>query len=439
MAHEYFRELLGPNGSHRKFSHAESRVVRLLDGSGAVFEEAVVTLYESPRSFTGEDLVEFSIHGSVWTAEKLLERLQALGARSAERGEFSFRAIQNGKIDLTQANAIRDLIEAKSEAAGRLALEKLGGRERAWVDEIRSELQTLTVQCELGIDFSDQDLDELSLKRIQEGIGRIRERILGLAATFERGQRIQEGLTLALIGEPNAGKSSLFNRLLGEDRAIVSPEAGTTRDILREEIRLHGERGRVVLRVLDTAGIRRDSGLGSSTTIGAIEREGIERTKKALQLADLRVFVHAGPSLVREFPQFRGQGFHVLTHSDQVMGAESRLKLEAVLRKAIAYEGPVFWVSSVTGEGVQALSVALYEEASRLMSREAGEILITRKEEEHSLRGAAEDLERALQAPGHEWVAADLRLALGRLGGLLGPTTSEDLLGQIFQGFCIGK
>jgi len=215
------------DGNERKAS-----LVTLSGKDGQPFDQAVALYFKGPRSFTGEDVVEFQIHGSPYVLSRLFQELKALGVRQALPGEFSFRAVRNGKMSLNQAQAVADLIASSNRTAAEVALEKLSGAQNALLSRIADQLRRLAVLAEVGIDFSDQDVEEVSLPVLKKKVLEAKSELTVLARSFERGERIQEGISVSLLGLPNAGKSSFFNALLGEDRSIVSSIAGTTRDII---------------------------------------------------------------------------------------------------------------------------------------------------------------------------------------------------------------
>ena len=212
--------------------------------------------FVKPDSYTGEDLVEYHIHGSPFIAQQVIERLLELGARQALPGEFSFRSVRNGKMTLFQAQAVSDLIAASNQGAVSLALEKMSGAQNRFLDELASGLRKTAALGEVGIDFADQDIDEVSLPRLRANLTPYVELLEKLQSSFSRGIRLQEGLRVAFIGSPNAGKSSFFNALLGEDRSIVSEMAGTTRDVVSEKLTLRAKNKTITLRLEDTAGLR---------------------------------------------------------------------------------------------------------------------------------------------------------------------------------------
>jgi len=256
----------------------------LRDSKGLPLDEALAVRFQAPRSFTGEDIVELYLHGSTFIASRVMEVLADFGIRQALPGEFSFRAVRNGKLTLGQAQSVADLISATNDSAVRLALEKLSGSQNRLLKIIADDLRNVAVLAETAIDFSDQEdcsssLMGLSLESLKKKVLPVLETLEKLQSSYARGLRIQEGVRAAFIGLPNAGKSSFFNALLGEDRSIVSELAGTTRDVVHEQMCLRGHRGTVTLRLEDTAGLR--------SSEHPVERMGIERTLRSARDADL--------------------------------------------------------------------------------------------------------------------------------------------------------
>lgn len=403
-------------------------------------DDATVVCFHGEKSFTGEDSAEIFLHGSPWVTEQTIESCIQQGARQALAGEFSFRAVRNGKMDLVQAQAVADLITAKNESAATLALEKLSGQLSKELQSLAEGLRTLTVQSELGIDFSDQDIAELELTKLKKHIIPIERALKELFDGFDRGRRIQDGIRLALIGSPNAGKSSFFNALLGENRAIVSDQAGTTRDTLREVISLRSESGvSVQVRLSDTAGIR--------SSQDAIEQDGVQRSKNELAQADLVVAV-ANPTQegwAQKLDEISAatsgaRMVLVLTHADRLSGEQSiQITQESAAWVAAGRFAAVHLVSSVTGQGVSASARGLAAVALSLLERKPGEILITSIEQREAVGQALACLKRASEAQAHDLFAADLKQALLVLSDVIGATPPDAILNRIFSQFCIGK
>jgi tRNA modification GTPase len=404
------------------------------------FDDALFVKFIKPSSYTGEDMVEYHIHGGRAIAHKLLETLISLGLRQALPGEFSFRSVRNGKLDLFQAQAVADLIAASNDGAISLALEKLSGIQSKILGDLRSELRSLAVLSEVGIDFSDQDVEEVSLKNLRKRLAPLQQKLILLSESFQRGQKLQEGIKVAFFGAPNAGKSSFFNALLGQNRSIVSKIAGTTRDVVHEKLTLKGNSTSVTLRLEDTAGIRHSE--------NEIEIEGIERTIDAAKNADLILFILDGTNSKSDTNQFWDL-------ANSKLGKEISLKTIGILTKADLLSESVImqnreharslgipiWVptSALTGLGIPEAIDEIVRFCEVQTHRETHEILLTRLEHYQAVTLALEHLDRANHACELDLFASDLRQALHTLGILIGETLPDDILGSIFSHFCIGK
>ena len=384
-----------------------------------VLDEAVVTFWPGPRSYTGEDLVEVSCHGNPLVVETILQTLQKQGARMARPGEFTERAFLHGRIDLTQAEAVLDVLHAGSERALLAAQRALAGQLKDRLMEIRSGLLDLLARIEAFIDFPEEDIQPEVGEGFRKDVSRLLQGISSLLSTAPLGQRLRSGYRLVLMGPPNVGKSSLLNALLGTDRAIVSPVPGTTRDTVEESIVLAG----FPVRLIDTAGLRPAN--------DPVEQAGIQRTRTAAEQADLILGLvdRTRPTdpCESEWARFHGKLLKILTKSD--------------LPGAYAGEGHA--VSAKTGEGLDSLRRAVAQKlAGNLLSPGAEEIAVNARHAE-GLQRATEALATASSSlasrAAPELVASDLRLALQALESILGVGTSEDVLDRLFAQFCIGK
>lgn len=380
-------------------------------------DTALLTYFRAPASFTGEDVVELSCHGSDLVLRTLVRDLASLGARLADPGEFTKRAFLNGKLDLTEAEAVIDLIRARSEAALRIATGQLGGRLSREIGVMRLALITLLAEIEAAIDFPD-DVEPPDDESLCRRIGEVRSRGEALAATADSGRLYRQGAALVLAGRPNVGKSSLLNALLGEQRAIVTEIPGTTRDVIEEALTIGG----IPVRAIDTAGLRE--------TDDPVEQQGVERARAQLEAADLVLWIldPTQPLETQHLDDMRPErALTVVNKSDlaQVPG------LPAAVR-----------VSAVTGDGLPELREAI---AAALKSgRVAPEnVWISSARHEERLRVALAALERALEAAAagfdHAAIALDLRLAAEALGQITGESVTEDTITQIFARFCVGK
>ncbi len=405
---------------------------RLRLPSGEMLDEAMAVFFQGPRSFTGEDVAEFHLHGSRFLLHRFMEAMSQRGIRPALPGEFSFRAVRNQKMDLCQAQAVAELIESQSDASLQLALEKLKGGESKVFGDLGERLLSLAVQSELGLDFSDQDVEALQLKRLKEVLASITIAIETLLSTFERGWKVMDGLRLTIVGLPNAGKSSLLNALVGESRAIVSAYPGTTRDIVKERLTLRDSSGQTIAWSLeDTAGLRKAA--------DPVEEEGIRKGLYAARSADLVLFVVDG---TEGFDSNAAQYLSELRiPSERVVAVFSKADLgeaSASLRRSekTSYS---FGVSSLTGQGIAELVDFLVKYGVEQTQRNPGETLITRVDQKEALEQSLQHLSRAAHTHEADLFAADLRQAIQALGPWMGRVDNETILAKLFSEFCIGK
>ena len=395
----------------------------LLDDEGALVDQVVVTWFARPQSYTGEDVVEISCHGSPVVLRHALERALGCGARLAEPGEFTMRRFFNGHIDLAQAEAIRDLIEATTLYQARVAAQQAGGAVSRRLAPLKAQLLELIALLEAGIDFAEDDIsvapDAELVRRWEPLAAGLRQ----LAESFRFGRLVFGGFTLAILGRPNVGKSSLFNRLLERDRAIVTEIPGTTRDAVSEMASLHG----LPVKLIDTAGIR--------VTTDRVESLGVERSYEALADSDLTlVVIDASQPLDPED--------HELLERTAALG--KRLVVANKCDLPLAGDVPGAWrVSAVTGAGIAELRQGIYEAAVPRLEEGVETGFITSLRHEHLLQEALAALERAREAiearVPHEMLLLDLYSALQALDAITGATTVDDILHKIFSTFCIGK
>jgi tRNA modification GTPase len=390
---------------------------------GTAIDRGLALFFAAPHSFTGEDVLELHAHGSPVVLDALVRRACELGARPARAGEFSERAFLNGKLDLNQAEAVADLIAARSEAQARAAVRSLEGEFSRRADALANLIVRLRVEIEAAIDFSE-DASESASKPV---IGRLFEDaangLQALLAAARRGVRLTDGMHAVIVGEPNVGKSSLLNALAGTDRAIVTDVPGTTRDVLRESIVL----GDVELTLADTAGLREAT--------DRVEGEGIRRARAELARADLVLRVVDSPASVAYADLFNGT-----PHSAKRIVVINKIDLEGVPPSRGEGDGIVFiGLSALTGEGLDLLRAALRE---AVLGGEQGDEFSARSRHVLALERAGASLQRARAAfaiATPELVAEDLLAAQRAIGEIVGTFTSEDLLGAIFSTFCIGK
>jgi tRNA modification GTPase len=420
--------LSGPRAVHigetvcaRALAPRRAHHVRFRDAQGGTIDDGIALYFAAPASYTGEDVVELQAHGSPAVLRQLVAACCALGARMARPGEFSERAYLNGKLDLAQAEAVADLIAAGDARAARAARRALDGEFSRRVDALADTLLAIRVHVEAAIDFADEPLDTLGGQALRSRLDDAGHQLDALLQAAERGQKLRDGLHAVIVGPPNAGKSSLLNALAGGERAIVTDIAGTTRDLLRETVRVDG----VELTLVDTAGLREGG--------DAIEREGMRRARDELQRADLALIVldardpGAGWEAVRaavvDVPQ------QIVVHN----------KADLVPPTATADSG--IRVSALTGFGLEALHAQLRQVSTGGESAEEG-AFTARARHVAALRAAAlaiDEAQTALATETLDLAAEALRSAHDALGDITGRTLPDDLLGRIFATFCIGK
>ena len=413
--------------------HGRARLADVLDapdsdcgGEAARIDEALVTWFAAPHSYTAEEVVEIAAHGSPVVLDLLLRRALGLGARLAEPGEFTQRAFLAGRLDLTQAEAVRDLIEAQTLTQARQAASQLGGALSRRVLPVKQALVELIALLEAGIDFAEDDVDVTLQAEIARRIGELTPPLAALEASFARGRIVHDGLTLAIVGRPNAGKSSLFNRLVQRDRAIVTATPGTTRDTVTERISLDG----IPLELVDTAGLREGH--------GEAEQLGIARSREALADAALVLVVLDATQPLNDEEQRLLQA--VLGRPALV--AVNKSDLAPAAPAAAESAGiPALPTSALTGEGIPALRERILALATGGAAAEPGMLTSLRHHQAiaTALAALADAAQANLSAIPHEMILLDLYRALWALDSLTGQTTSDDILNLIFSTFCIGK
>lgn len=395
---------------------------RFLDAAGETIDDGIALAFAAPRSYTGEDVVELQAHGSPVLLARLLRRCIELGARQARPGEFTERAFVEGKLDLAQAEAVADLISAGGEAAARAARRSLDGEFSRRVDDLVEQVTRVRMYIEAALDFPDEDIDFMAAPELRDWLARANADLAALMADAGRGKRLMDGLHAVIVGAPNVGKSSLLNALAVDDRAIVSPTAGTTRDLLRETLTLDG----VALTLVDTAGLR-ESG-------DAIEAEGMRRARAELARADLVLAVvdDREPGAVDGLAaELAGVPSILWLHNkSDLADPHAPARMPAV--------GEHLWLSARTGAGIDALR-------GRLRARAGGEgegSFSARQRHVEALELGRVHLLQAdaqLEAGAADLAAEELRQAQLALGQITGALDADALLGRIFSGFCIGK
>jgi tRNA modification GTPase len=407
--------------------------------SGRVLDQVVITCFRAPHSYTGDDVVEISCHGSPVLLAYLVECCLEHGARPAEPGEFTMRAFLNGRIDLAQAEAVRDLIESRTLYQARVAALQLGGSVSARLKPHKQTLLELIATLEAGIDFADDDVAVMEWNEITARLDRIRADLQKLIESYRFGRIVHDGLSLSIVGRPNVGKSSLFNRLLNEERAIVTAVPGTTRDLLAETAAIRG----VPLRFIDTAGIREAA--------NEVERIGMEKTHQAMADADLRLLVvdasqpwtDVDEQLARKT---RPLGPMVAAANKCDLPARTTPASLAQALRGDADDGSdvrVVSTSALTGEGIEELCDAILTAIAPGGDLSAGGEFITHARHQQLIQASLAAIDRARRAARgkihHEMLLLDLYEALRPLDAITGATDVEDILGLIFSKFCVGK
>lgn len=401
----------------RRLEPRRASVALYKDVAGDVVDEVVLTLFSKPASYTGEDLLEISSHGSPYIAQRILEDLFARGCRGAEPGEFTRRAFLNGRMDLSQAEAVMDLIAARSERALSAANRQLRGALSNQMKGLCAALVRALAQVEAYIDFPEEDLPPENQAALLSLVTDLLASTQRLLATQHYGEVLRGGIRVAIVGEPNAGKSSLLNRLLGRDRAIVSPEPGTTRDFIEEPLMI----GPHLFRVIDTAGLNRMA--------GAIESLGIEKTRAWLEEADILLLLLDATRLSSPPPELASRRPLVVIN-----------KIDLVDQ----VHSPALPISALTGEGIEPLRQALVARADALQPETGEDAVAINARHAQALKEAHACLAAAaekLAAGGEDSVllASDLRGALEAFGRIAGRVDHERVLDELFAAFCIGK
>ncbi|HTM42174.1 MAG TPA: tRNA uridine-5-carboxymethylaminomethyl(34) synthesis GTPase MnmE [Terriglobales bacterium] len=404
-------------------------------------DEVVVTFFQKPHSYTTDDIVEISAHGSPVVLRHIVELAMERGARLAEPGEFTMRAFLNGRLDLAQAEAVRDLIESQTLYQAKVAAQQLEGALSRRLQPIKQKLVELIALLEAGIDFAEDDVSVLPAEQIQRRIAAVRGPLQELAGSFAYGKMVHEGLTLAIVGRPNVGKSSLFNRLVERERAIVTATPGTTRDLVSETVALEG----IPVKLVDTAGIRR--------ALDEAESIGIRKSMEALADADLvLVVLDASQAQNSEDQELLAQvasrrGIAVENKVDLAASREPRTDgatALAVDRRPSAVNGlPVVRTSALTGAGIPELRAEILRQVSGEQGAQIESGFLTNARHRGLVENALQALDAAsaavTQSVPHEMLLLDLYNALRPLDEITGATTTDDILGLIFSTFCIGK
>lgn len=394
-------------------------------------DEAVVSLYKAPKSYTGEDVVEISCHGSPFILQQVIQACVEKGARIAKPGEFTQRAFLNGKLDLAQAEAVADLIASNTEASHRTALNNIRGGFSQSLKQLREQLIQFSALIELELDFSQEDVEFADRTQLRTLVETAIQQTQTLLQSFQLGNVIKNGVSVAIVGKPNAGKSTLLNTLLNEDRAIVSDIPGTTRDTIEEVLNIDG----VLFRLIDTAGIR-------SHSVDAIESVGIEKSLQKMQQADVVLYLF---DINQTTPEELGKATLDLQHKNiNYLPVANKVDLvnEAAARQRFAHAANLIFLSAQSGLHINVLKERMVDLALR--DKVQGEnVIVTNARHHHSLQEVHKSLldvqEGLLQQIPSDLLALDIRRCLHYLGTITGEVSNDDLLDYVFSKFCIGK
>ena len=418
----------------KTLAHQPSHTIhfgKITDGA-QVIDEVVVSLYKAPRSYTGEEVVELSCHGSHYILEQVLALCVRHGARPATPGEFTLRAFLHGKLDLTQAESVADLIAGQSEAAHRAAIHNLKGGFSEELNQMREQLIKFSALIELELDFSQEDVEFADRKQLYALIEQLTTKTKKLIASFQLGNVIKNGVSVAIIGKPNAGKSTLLNALLNEERAIVSEIAGTTRDTVEETLNING----VLFRLIDTAGIREHSS-------DAIELIGMQRSKNMAAQADIVVYLFDVNECSKTEIETQKQVFekagvkYLLTgnKTDQLGTANATQKFDAA-------DTPLLFISAKEKDNIEQLKQTLYNIVVAGQVQQEGAVVTNARHHAalQEVLQSLKDIENGMnQNISGDLIALDIRRCLNYLGSITGTVVHEDILDFVFSKFCIGK
>ena len=396
-----------------------------------LIDEVMAVYMKAPKTYTAEDVVEIDCHGSIVSLRKILELVLRKGARLAEPGEFTKRAFLNGRIDLSQAEAVMDIVKAKTDKSFDVAVSQLEGSLSLKIREIRKDLLDLLVDITVNIDYPDEDIEEVTYERFEDDMVMIRSQIEKLLQTATSGRMLREGIRVAIVGKPNVGKSSLMNGLLHEARAIVTEIPGTTRDTIEEAVSIRD----IPVYLVDTAGIRE--------TEDKVEKIGIEKTKEAFNSADLVILIlDSSEDLTdedRQIMEYLDERHALVLLNKQDLGSvQDMQKLQAALPKAQIIE-----TSLLTGEGLEAVEDAIEQMVYQGDITQQNSVIISNVRHVDLLRRGQQSLDDALAMTGRrealDFIEVDVNSAYEALGEIIGETVNDDILNEVFSRFCLGK
>ncbi|HXH17621.1 MAG TPA: tRNA uridine-5-carboxymethylaminomethyl(34) synthesis GTPase MnmE [Chitinophagales bacterium] len=425
-------EICGKVFSGKELSKQASHTLHhgwICDGEKRI-DEVVIGIFRAPHSYTGENVIEISCHGSPYVLQQTVDLLIEKGARPAKAGEFTLRAFLNGKLDLSQAEAVADVIASNSEASLKSAMQQMRGGFSKEIKELRQQLIDFAALVELELDFSEEDVEFANRKHLKELVSRLTSRVARLMESFRLGNVIKHGINVVIAGRPNAGKSTLLNRLLNEERAIVSEIPGTTRDTIEEVLNING----ILFRLIDTAGIRE--------THDDIEKIGVERTFEKIRQSGILLYVFDVAAVSREDVLADIEKLHPGETPLILVGNKTDLLSEHNCASKFNLNGSVVYVSSKNGNNIHQITEALVSRISSKEFQQEDTIVTNARHHEALLRSrqALEDVLKGIESGiSGELLALDIRRALDALGEITGEVTSESVLNSIFSRFCIGK
>jgi len=421
----------------KNFENIPSQSVSLctLEDSGRIIDEAMVSVYRAPDSYTGEDMAEISCHGNPYILYKVMNCLIEAGVKIAEPGEFTKRAFLNGKMDLSQAEAVLDVVSARSDDSLSISLNQLLGKEKNIIRNLKNRIIDVLSKLEVEIDFAYEDVEKTPAQEIKKSLAAVSAEIEKLIENADKGILLKNGIKLVITGKPNSGKSSLLNCLLKKDRAIVTRIPGTTRDIIEDALDIDG----LPFRIFDTAGIRK--------TKNRIEAEGVKRARSALREADIVVFMADGSKkLTREdsvlYNEIKNKKHVIAVNKSDLKPAFGNDALKNRLKPGKFKAGMVH-ISVLKKKGINDLTKAVKNIIIDTVDTKDEGVVVASLRHKNALISAAKSLHNASKAVArglsHEFIASDVRDAAGAIGSIIGGVTADDILVNIFKNFCIGK